>query len=286
MSSQPGDSTEPSFAVTSASSRSPATTSSMSRTERSCPIASGDIDCGNTTVSLSGRTGSAAGNLSSCCSSSGASKETSVISGRLPRAGGSRVQPDRDATARGAVDDGQFDRQYAVLEARARASRVDVLGEAHLALERPRLDLHLLVDATRLLRTLPLAGDQQQALPCVDLHGLRIDARQLHDDGQGVRVVRMEAVDVRAEAVPDAREAWDLPEVREQLLDLLLQLVHITACHRPEPYYPGLGSRIGRSGNGRLSARSCTERPARSRRRSRLRSTSRSGPAPTASARA
>ena len=41
--------------------RSPAATSSISRIERSCPIASGIIDCGKTTVSLSARIGSVAG---------------------------------------------------------------------------------------------------------------------------------------------------------------------------------------------------------------------------------
>ena len=61
MSSQPGASIEASRAVTSASSRSPATTSSISRIERSCPIASGVVDCGKTTVSLSGSTASVAG---------------------------------------------------------------------------------------------------------------------------------------------------------------------------------------------------------------------------------
>ena len=42
---------------TSASSRSPATTSSISLIERSWPIASGVIDSGKTTVSFSGSTG-------------------------------------------------------------------------------------------------------------------------------------------------------------------------------------------------------------------------------------
>ena len=65
MSSQPGASIDESFAVTSASSRSPATTSSISRTERSCPIASGVIDCGKTTISLSGSTGRTAGSSTS-----------------------------------------------------------------------------------------------------------------------------------------------------------------------------------------------------------------------------
>ena len=70
---------------TSASRRSPATTSSISRIERSCPIASGIIDCGKTTVSLSGSTGSVAGSsmLRSRCRP-GISKATSVI-GAPPR---------------------------------------------------------------------------------------------------------------------------------------------------------------------------------------------------------
>ena len=58
MSSKPACSTSESRVVTSASIRSPATTSSISFTERSWPIASGVIDWGKTTVSLSGRTGS------------------------------------------------------------------------------------------------------------------------------------------------------------------------------------------------------------------------------------
>ena len=58
-----------SFAVTSARKRSPATTSSISRIERSCPIASGIIDCGKTTVSLSARIGSVAGRSISVSSS-------------------------------------------------------------------------------------------------------------------------------------------------------------------------------------------------------------------------
>ncbi len=78
MSSQPGDSTSAFFVVISASSRSPATTSSISRTDRSWPIASGAIDCGNTTVSFSGSTGSATGNESCWSSGSVTSKATSL----------------------------------------------------------------------------------------------------------------------------------------------------------------------------------------------------------------
>ena len=63
MSSKPACSTSESRIVTSASMRSPATTSSISLIERSWPIASGVIDCGKTTVSLSGRTGQRARDL-------------------------------------------------------------------------------------------------------------------------------------------------------------------------------------------------------------------------------
>ena len=71
-SSQPGGSASGFLTVTSASIRSPATTSSTSFTERSCPIASGETDCGKTTVSFSGSTGRVDGistSLGSICSS-------------------------------------------------------------------------------------------------------------------------------------------------------------------------------------------------------------------------
>ena len=60
-SSQPGVSMSASFEATSASSRFPATTSSTSRTERSCPIASGSTESGKTTVSFSGIPGAPTG---------------------------------------------------------------------------------------------------------------------------------------------------------------------------------------------------------------------------------
>src|SRR5690349_7969939 len=185
MSCQPGASTEASRAVTSASSRSPATTSSISRTERSCPIASGDIDCGKTTVSFSGSTGSAAGYSRAWSTSSGVSKLTSVIRGSGSRPGRRSCAPhlDRDAARRrGMVSDGELDREHAVLEACARVGRVDVLGQAHLPLERADLDLHLLVDAARDLGALALAGDDQDAFADRDADALRVDARQFDDD--------------------------------------------------------------------------------------------------------
>ena len=62
-SSQPGVSTSSFLTVTRATIRSPLATSSTSLIERSWPIASGVIDCGKTTVSFSGRTGSVGGHL-------------------------------------------------------------------------------------------------------------------------------------------------------------------------------------------------------------------------------
>src|SRR3954469_2677702 len=137
-SSQPGASIEASRAVTSASSRSPETTSSISRTERSCPIASGDIDCGKTTVSFSGRTGRAVGYSSAWSTSSGASKLTSLIAGsNLGRRGSCAPHLDRDLSRRRRhVGHGDLDRQHPVLKAGAGPCRVHVLREPDLALER------------------------------------------------------------------------------------------------------------------------------------------------------
>ena len=113
-----------------------------------------------------------------------------------------------------------------MLERRLRALRVDVLDEPHLPLERAVLDLHLLVGASRRLRPLALAGDHEQPLAADDdAHGARVDARQLDDDRQRVRLFGVEAVDVRPEPVARSGEARHVPEIGEQLLDLLSELV-------------------------------------------------------------
>ncbi len=89
--------------------RSPATTSSISRTERSCPIASGIIVWGKTTVSLSGSTGRLAGSSISC---SAASRRARTL------ARSRAFHDDRMAPARGlALGDRERDRQHAVLVA-------------------------------------------------------------------------------------------------------------------------------------------------------------------------
>jgi hypothetical protein len=157
---------------------------------------------------------------------------------------------DRDPVAtlgRRLLDDPQLDCQDAVLEPRDRAFGVDVLGEVHLALERPVLDLHLLVHAARHAWTLPLAADDEQPFARDDADRLWVYARQLDDDGERVRVARVEAVDIRAEPVPHPREARDLPEVREQLLDLFLQLVDVATRHVGERYPREPVSGVGRN---------------------------------------
>ena len=121
-----------------------------------------------------------------------------------------------------------------MLEARARARRVDVLGEPDLPLERAVLDLHLLVDAARDLRALAARRViRSTRSPATTLTLCGSTPGSSTTTVSCVRVVGVEAVDVRPEAVPDAREARHLPEVGEELLDLLLQLVDVAPRHGP-----------------------------------------------------
>ena len=126
--------------VTSASIRSPETTSSISLIERSCPIASGVIESGKTTVSLSGSSGSSAGTSMSSLDD-GLDLDVGHAQPHLDR----RRAP---AAARAGAS-GQLDRQQAALVAGARRVDVDRLGQLDPALERPVVDLHLLVLAPR-----------------------------------------------------------------------------------------------------------------------------------------
>jgi len=148
------------------------------------------------------------------------------------------------------LDHRQLDRQDAVLEARLGSLGVDVLDQPHLALEGAVLDLDLLVDAPGHLRAEPLARDHEQPLAGDDAHGLRVDTGQLHDHRQGVGLVRVEAVDVRPEPASGCRKPRHLPEVGEQLLDLLLQPVDVPARH------------AGANGTPFQALRSAVRRPA------------------------
>src|SRR5437870_13357944 len=100
--------------------RSPETTSSTSLIERSCPIASGVIDWGKTTVSLSGSTGSVVG-MSTSLSSSTTSGSSSLIF-LVP-------ERDRDLPAARLLRKRHHDLQQPLLVARLGRLRVDVLRE-------------------------------------------------------------------------------------------------------------------------------------------------------------
>ena len=135
-----------------ASIRSPETTSSISRTERSWPTASGVIDSGKTTVSFSGRTG----RLSCSVGRFGSTPRSSAPADR---------DRDRLRAARRRACDRQRDPQQPALVRRAsRRVRRRRRGRAGSALERPVVDLGLLVDLARDARPAPLARDRQRAL--------------------------------------------------------------------------------------------------------------------------
>src|SRR5688572_7551676 len=206
MSSQPGVSTSGFRTVKSASIRSPETTSSISFTERSWPTASGVIDSGKTTVSFSGRTGSF------------------IRSGVLMVRSPDPADDDRSGLpAWGPLGDRKRDPQHAGLVDRACGRRGDVVSERDPALEPAVVDLRLLVDLPVHTRPGPLPRDRQRPLGDCDLDRLGVDACELDDDDELIRVVRDEAVDRGPEPVPEAREAGHLPEVGEELLDLSLQ---------------------------------------------------------------
>src|SRR2546427_7043174 len=150
---------------------SPATTSSTSFTERSWPIASGETDCGKTTVSLSGRTGSSDGISTWPCSSC-SSSVSSVTSSS---------DHDRDPFAlRRLGGDRENDGQQAPLVAGGRGGGVDGLAERDPPLEGAVLELHLLVAAAD-RSPAAVACDDQHAICRDHLDRAGIDTRQLDE---------------------------------------------------------------------------------------------------------
>src|SRR5262249_35342359 len=106
---------------------------------------------------------------------------------------------------------------------------IDVLRQRDLPLERPVLDLHLLV-VPAVLGPPALTRDQQRLRRRDQLNVLGVDARQLDLDGQGRRVVAAVDVDLPpVAAAPAARERKDLPEIGEELLDLLRSVLEVAA---------------------------------------------------------
>src|ERR1041385_4536851 len=219
-SSQPGSSTSEPRTVTSARIRSPATTSSTSLIERSCPIASGETDCGKTTVSFSGRTGSVDGISTSPCSSCSSRGKSLTCD---------RSDPDRHALApRRLRSDRQDDREQAALVARCGGRGVDGLGKGDSPLERSVLDLHLLIAATP-FRAAAFACNDEDAVGCDHLARRRVDSGQVDEDVQRRRIVAADAVDVRPEAAAGEDEPRHLPEVVDELVDLVVQPVDVVS---------------------------------------------------------
>ena len=227
--------------MTSASTRSPATTSSISSIERSWPIASGVIESGKTTVSLSGRIGNGVREVRLDGLVIELRRSTSIETAFGPR----RRRRDR-----------QHDRQQAALVARGRARDVDVVGERDLALEGAVVELHLLVVAAGRAWPAALAARRRARRGEATISkSSAVDARELDDDRQLGGLVGAVAVDLRAEALAQAREARDLPELGEELLDLAREAVDVApAGHGSEPTRGSAtpnASRIGRGDVGR-----------------------------------
>src|SRR5207244_3836468 len=105
----------------------------------------------------------------------------------------------------------------------------------------------------------PFAGHDERRAPGDDADPLRVDAGKLHDDRQLGWVGPLEAVDLGPVAALRAREAGHLPEIGEELLDLLLQAIDVSPPGHAHNL-PGLGS---------LEWRRATPPPTR-RRRSRF----------------
>src|SRR5262245_17145757 len=168
-SSNPGGSVSSFLTVTSATMRSPFATSSISLIERSCPIASGVIDCGKTTVSLSGRTGRVEGTsislssivISGCSSlipAPAPAKPAPQLLVRLRRAYVSCTPPledDRDAADARPGRERHHDREQPAVVARLGAIGVDVLRQGDPPLEGAVVDLHLPVRDAAVERAAP-----------------------------------------------------------------------------------------------------------------------------------
>jgi hypothetical protein len=145
------------------------------------------------------------------------------------------VDDDGDTcAAAGALGDRQRHDQHPGLVLRGGGARVDAVVEGYVALERPVLDLGLLVDLARDAGARARAGDRQLAVGEDDLDRGRVDTGKAGDDDELRRLLGGEAVDRGAEAAPEPGEAGYLPEICEQLLDLPMQAVDVSPRHRAE----------------------------------------------------
>src|SRR4029079_9915592 len=119
------------------------------------------------------------------------------------------------------------------------AGGVDVLGERHAALERAVLDLHLPVrDAAPVRRPRADAAERDRALRDLDRDLLGLDAGEVDEDRHRRRVVRTDAVDPRTQAPPEPGEARNLPQIGEELLELLVHPIDVTSLVHGSLGYP------------------------------------------------
>src|SRR5581483_602474 len=97
------------------------------------------------------------------------------------------------------------------------------LRKLDLALEGAEVDLHVEVAAATGAAT--LARDDERLVVGVEIDVVRVDARQLDDHLELVRVFGPHDVELRPEAAAEAGEARNLPELVDELLHLALQPV-------------------------------------------------------------
>ena len=114
-----------------------------------------------------------------------------------------------------------MDGKNAAVVGRGRLVGIDGLRQRDLPPERPVVDLHLLVVAA-VLRAVSLTDDEERLRRCDQLDVSWIDARKLDEHDERRRLLATEHVDLwPIGAAQAARERKDLPEVGEELLDLL-----------------------------------------------------------------
>ena len=142
-----------------------------------------------------------------------------------------RCHHDRDALRRSRLrGDRQLDGEKPALVGRGRLLRIDVHGQRHLTLKRAVLDLELLV-LPAILGSLALTGDEERLRRRDHLHLTRVDSGELDDDGEGGRALGPVDVDLRPiAAAHPSREGKNLPEIGEELLDLLGSVSHVPSA--------------------------------------------------------
>src|SRR6266536_671404 len=231
-------STSSSRTVTSASSRSPATTSSTSL-----------IDSGKMTVSLSGRIGRVGGSSwpsSSAWRCSSALTTTWYSGSLMPAPAPAKPAPPllgelRRAYARSRPLrlDREDDLEHPALVRRVRVRRVDLDRQLEPPLKGAVFDFQGLVARAGQRRALSRAGDRQGAAGRDDLDRRGVDSRQLDEDVERGRVVHEVAVALGPEPPVHSGEPRHLPEVGEEFLDLSPQIVDVSLARRHTlPPYP------------------------------------------------